>query len=416
MRNSPFWWVLIGFMILLDFYVFQSVKVIVQPAGSRLKIIIFAGYWILSIGAVATLLLLPYLQFDQQAKLFRTTVFAIIAGLFFAKIIAMLFFLTDDLRRGVQWVGGKLFISNKPDPATGEAEKISRSLFLSWAGMIAGGGVFASLIYGFGNKYRYQVKKINLSFGNLPLAFSGLRIVQISDIHCGSLTNKEAVKKGVVMIMKQKPDLILFTGDLVNNVATEMKDYMDVFNQFQAPLGVYSILGNHDYGDYVRWDSPEEKSANLEQLKKVHQELGWKLLLNEHAIIERGDEHIALIGIENWSAKANFTKYGDLKKAYTGAAPYPFKILMSHDPSHWEAEVVTEYPDIDLVLSGHTHGMQFGVEIPGFKWSPVQYFYKQWAGLYKKEKQKLYVNRGYGFIGYPGRVGILPEITVIELA
>ena len=270
MRNSPFWWVLIGFMILLDFYVFQSVKVIVQPAGSRLKIIIFAGYWILSIGAVATLLLLPYLQFDQQAKLFRTTVFAIIAGLFF---------LTDDLRRGVQWVGGKLFISNKPDPATGEAEQISRSLFLSWAGMIAGGGVFASLIYGFGNKYRYQVKKINLSFGNLPLAFSGLRIVQISDIHCGSLTNKEAVKKGVVMIMKQKPDLILFTGDLVNNVATEMKNYMDVFNQFQAPLGVYSILGNHDYGDYVRWDSPEEKSANLEQLKKVHQELGWKLLL-----------------------------------------------------------------------------------------------------------------------------------------
>ena len=415
MRNSPFWWVLIGFMILLDFYVFQALKVIAQPAGSRIKIFIFAGYWILSIGAVITLLLLPYLQFEHQAKLFRTTVFAIIAGLFFAKMIAMLFFLADDLRRGIQWVGGNFFSFKKPGQAIEAGEKISRSLFLSWAGMVAGGGVLASLIYGFGNKYRYQVKKINLSFGNLPAAFRGLRIVHISDIHSGSFSNKEAVKKGVVMIMEQKPDLILFTGDLVNNVATEMIDYMDVFNQFQAPLGIYSILGNHDYGDYVRWDSPEKKSANLEQLKKVHQELGWQLLLNEHVTIEKSGEKIALIGIENWSAKANFAKYGDLKKAYTGAAAHPFKILMSHDPSHWEAEVLSEYPDIDLVLSGHTHGMQFGVEIPGFKWSPVQYFYKQWAGLYKQEKQVLYVNRGYGFIGYPGRVGILPEITVFEL-
>lgn len=215
--------------------------------------------------------------------------------------------------------------------------------------------------------------------------------------------------------MEQKPDLILFTGDLVNNVAGEMQNYMDVFNQFQVPLGVYSILGNHDYGDYVRWDSPQEKTANLEHLKKIHSDLGWQLLLNEHVTIEKGDEKIAIIGIENWSAKARFTKYGDLKKAYAGAALYPFKILLSHDPSHWVAEVLEEYPDIDLMLAGHTHGMQFGIEIPGFKWSPVQYIYRQWAGLYKQGKQKLYVNRGFGFIGYPGRVGILPEITVFEL-
>lgn len=281
--------------------------------------------------------------------------------------------------------------------------------------MIAGGGIFGSLIYGFGNKYRYQLKNISLTFDNLPAAFKGLKIVHISDIHCGSFNDKIAVQKGVDKILEQKPDLILFTGDLVNNVAEEMQDYMDVFNRLKVPLGVYSIFGNHDYGDYVHWESPENKNANLERLKKVHAGLGWRLLLNEHVVIEKGGDKIALIGIENWSSKAWFPKYGDFKKAYEGTEQYPFKILMSHDPTHWEGEVIPGYPDIDLMLAGHTHGMQFGVEIPGFKWSPVQYVYNQWAGLYKHGNQRLYVNRGYGFIGYPGRVGILPEITVFEL-
>jgi predicted MPP superfamily phosphohydrolase len=190
---------------------------------------------------------------------------------------------------------------------------------------------------------------------------------------------------------------------------------MDVFNQLKAPLGVYSTLGNHDYGDYVKWESADAKHANLENLKAVHGELGWKLLMNEHVVFERGEDKIALLGIENWSAKGNFPKYGKMSEAHPGTENLPFKILMSHDPSHWEAEVVPQYKDIDLMLSGHTHGMQFGVELPGFKWSPVQYMYKQWAGLYENDTQKLYVNRGYGFIGYPGRVGILPEITVITL-
>jgi predicted MPP superfamily phosphohydrolase len=181
-------------------------------------------------------------------------------------------------------------------------------------------------------------------------------------------------------------------------------------------LGVYSTLGNHDYGDYVAWPSLEAKRTNLERLKQVHGDMGWRLLMNEHVVLEKGESQIALLGIENWGAKGNFPKYGDMKQAHPGTEKYPFKILMSHDPSHWEAQVRTEYPDIDLMLSGHTHGMQFGVELPGFKWSPVQYMYKQWAGLYEAGKQKLYVNRGYGFLGYPGRVGILPEITVIELA
>ena len=217
------------------------------------------------------------------------------------------------------------------------------------------------------------------------------------------------------MVLAEKPDLILFTGDLVNDLATEMEDYMDVFERIRAPMGVYSTLGNHDYGDYVWWNSPEEKAANLERVKQIHGELGWRLMMNEHVALERGGDKIALLGIENWSAKARFPRHGKMNLAYPGSEKYAFKILMSHDPSHWDAEVRPKYPDIDLTLAGHTHGFQFGVEVPGFRWSPVQYVYDQWAGLYESGKQKLYVNRGYGFIGYPGRVGILPEITVIEL-
>ncbi|MBK5270644.1 MAG: metallophosphoesterase, partial [Bacteroidia bacterium] len=364
---------------------------------------------------IVTLLILPYLRFEHQAKLFRTTIFALIAGLFFAKLIASVFFLIDDIRRGIQWIAGKLFFSNTEGEAMQQGDGITRSAFLSWIGMLAGGSLFGSLVWGFGNKYRYQVKRVRLSYNNLPKAFKGLKIVQISDIHSGSFTNKKAVMKGVQKAMKENPDLILFTGDLVNNVSDEMKEYMDVFDKLKAPMGVYSTLGNHDYGDYVHWNSAEEKKANLEQLKEIHGALGWRLLMNEHIVLEKGDDKIAVIGIENWSAKARFPKYGDLGKAYEGADSYPFKILLSHDPSHWMAEVRKSYTDIDLMLAGHTHGMQFGVEIPGFKWSPVQYVYKEWAGLYEQENQKLYVNRGYGFIGYPGRVGILPEITVLEL-
>ena len=297
-----------------------------------------------------------------------------------------------------------------------EGETITRSIFLSWAGIIFGGGLFGSLLYGFGNKYRYQLKRLQLSFTSLPAAFRGLKIVHISDIHSGSFTDKGAVIRGVEKIMNEKPDLILFTGDLVNNVSDEMDDYIEVFNKLSAPLGVFSTLGNHDYGDYVQWKTIGEKAANLEKLKRTHAALGWRLLMNEHVVIEKDNDKIALVGIENWSAKARFPKYGDMEKAYAGADAYPFKILMSHDPSHWDAEVKPLYPGVDLMLSGHTHGFQFGVEIPGFKWSPVQYVYRQWAGLYETGNQKLYVNRGFGFIGYPGRVGILPEITILELS
>ncbi|HVZ55809.1 MAG TPA: metallophosphoesterase [Chitinophagaceae bacterium] len=416
MRNTPFWWVLIGFMVLLDLYVFQVVRHLTQHVSERFRPTILVLYWVVSVLALVVLLILPYLQFSHQAKLMKNTLFALIAGIFFAKMIASVFFLVDDMRRGVQWTAGKVMAANSRGEALQSGNTISRSVFLSWTGLLVGGGLFGSLVYGFANKYRYELRHKRLSFDNLPPAFKGLKIIHISDIHSGSFTDKQAVSRGVDMILREQPDLILFTGDLVNNVADEMEDYMDVFSRLKAPLGVFSTLGNHDYGDYVHWDSPEEKKANLDRLKRVHGELGWRLLMNEHVVLERGGDRIALLGIENWSAKARFPKYGDLRKAYQGAEGYPFKILMSHDPSHWDAQVRPEYADIDLTLSGHTHGMQFGVEIPGLKWSPVQYLYKEWAGLYEQGNQKLYVNRGYGFIGYPGRVGILPEITLLELA
>jgi predicted MPP superfamily phosphohydrolase len=242
-----------------------------------------------------------------------------------------------------------------------------------------------------------------------------MKIVQISDVHSGSFTNKAAVANGIQKIMSLQPDMILFTGDLVNNKADEMLPYKDLFSQLKAPFGVFSVLGNHDYGDYVQWESRQHRDQNLVALKDTHAQMGWKLLLNEHVILDKDGDKMAVIGVENWSAKARFPKYGRLKEAYTGTEIAPFKILMSHDPSHWEAEVLPAFKDIDLMLSGHTHGMQFGVEIPWLKWSPVQYVYKQWAGVYKNEDQRLYVNRGFGFIGYPGRVGILPEITLLEL-
>lgn len=415
MRNSPFWLIIIGLMLLLDFYVFQAIKTVSQFAVHKTRLVIFITYWVISVAALLVFILLPFLNLDNFSRGLRSTVFALIVAIFFAKLAAAVFLLVDDIRRGVQWVAGKLFFSNTEGEQLQENETISRSVFLSWVGMAAGGGILGSLVYGFSNKYDYHVRRLPLQFNSLPQAFKNLRIVQISDIHCGSFSNKHAVQKGVEKVLKLNPDLILFTGDLVNNKAEEMHNYMDVFNQLKAPMGVYSTLGNHDYGDYEQWESLTKKVENLERLKQIHGELGWKLLMNEHVVFDRNGDQLALIGIENWSAKARFPKYGKLPMAYAGTENIPFKILMSHDPSHWDAEVRPDYSDIDLMLAGHTHGMQFGVELPWFKWSPVQYIYKQWAGLYEEQHQKLYVNRGFGFIGYPGRVGILPEITLIEL-
>jgi predicted MPP superfamily phosphohydrolase len=414
MKNSGMWWIIALVMFLLDLYVYQALKTVTQFSSDKLRLTIHIGYWVVSGATLLLMMLFPYIQALQTSKIFRNYIFAIFIGLFFAKLIAAIFFLTDDLRRGSVILLGKM-LPNTGAQFMGDGNAIPRSLFLSWLGLGIGGTLFGTLLYGFSNKYNYQVKRIKLAYQNLPAAFKGMKLVHISDIHSGSFQNKAAVKHGVDMILKENADLILFTGDLVNDRATEMQDYMDVFDRLKAPMGVYSTLGNHDYGDYVAWPTKEEKTQNLEALKKVHKDLGWRLLMNEHVLLERGGTQIALLGIENWGAKGRFPKYGKMKEAYPGTEKIPFKILMSHDPSHWDAEVKINYKDIDLMLAGHTHGMQFGLENPYFKWSPVQWMYRQWAGLYEDDKQKLYVNRGYGFIGYPGRVGIMPEITVIEL-
>jgi predicted MPP superfamily phosphohydrolase len=415
MRSWNGWWIIIAILIVADLYVFTTVKFIVNNHNDKIRTIVFSLYWLVSIAAIAFIISFPHSQYLQEHIVFRNYAFAIIIGLFFAKLIASAFFLLDDVRRLAVWLMAKIFPRSGVD-FTHESDYISRSAFLSWTGFVLGGGFLTTFIHGFSNKYDYKVRRVKLSFTNLPKAFKGLKILQISDIHSGSFTDKAAVKRGVDMALKENADLILFTGDLVNDKADEMHDYMDVFDKIKAPMGVFSTLGNHDYGDYTTWPSAEAKKKNLERLKEIHGELGWRLLMNEHAILEKNNEQIALLGIENWSAFGRFPKYGRMDLAYPGTEKYPFKILMSHDPSHWDAEVRPKYPDIDLMLAGHTHGMQFGVENPYFKWSPVQWFYKEWAGLYENAAQKLYVNRGYGFIGYPGRVGILPEITVFELS
>jgi uncharacterized protein len=413
MRNGRFLWMIIALAVLLDFYIFQALKTVSQGASTRTRLILFSCYWAISVITIVLFAMLPYL-FTHPGSRLRNYLFATLLGLFIAKIFAAVFFLVDDIRRLVE-AAVRLFLP-PAKPGQGGGESISRSVFMSWLGLGVGGSLFSTLIYGFSNKYNYKIHRIKLTFDNLPPAFKGLKILQLSDIHSGSFTNKQAVAKGVDKALQEGPDLILFTGDLVNDRAVEMNDYVDVFSRLKAPMGVFSTLGNHDYGDYIWWESVEAKKANLERLKQLQAEMGWRLLMNEHVVLEREGQQIALLGIENWSAKARFPKYGKMSEAYAGAEKYPFKILMSHDPSHWDAEVRTNYPDIDLALAGHTHGMQFGIEIPGIKWSPVQYVYKEWAGLYEAGRQKLYVNRGYGFIGYPGRVGIMPEITIIELA
>jgi predicted MPP superfamily phosphohydrolase len=407
--------IFLSLMLLLDIYVFQSIKIVTNTSSVRTRNLVVFSYWTVVGLSVISFLLFVYTPQDFFGKKIRVYLFAMVIGFFLAKLLAATFFVIDDIRRIIQWIFSKA-VASPSVTQSAEGDDLSRSVFLSWMGLIAGSSLFGTLVYGFGNKYNYKVVKHKLSFDNLPSSFKGLKIIHISDIHTGSLLDKEAVEKGIKMILEQKPDVVFFTGDLVNDRATEMEGYMELFSKITAPMGVYSSLGNHDYGDYVQW--PQDgisKEQNLENLKKVHAELGWRLLLNEHIVLEKNNEKIAVLGVENWSSKIRFPKYGKLENAYKGSDAYPFKILLSHDPSHWDAQVRTDYNDIDLMLSGHTHGMQFGVEIPGIKWSPVQYVYKEWAGLYETGNNKLYVNRGFGFLGYPGRVGVMPEITVLEL-
>ena len=302
-------------------------------------------------------------------------------------------------------------------PFRTKKEKVipSRRRFVSLIGMGVAAIPFAGMIYGMlWGRYNYRVVKHTLYFDDLPDAFDGYRVVHISDIHSGSFDNAEKVQYGIDMINAQQGDVIFFTGDLVNNKAEEMRPWIAHFKQLHAKDGVYSVLGNHDYGDYVQWDSPDEKAKNLETLKQIHQQLGFCLLNNESVFLSRGQQRIAVVGVENWGQ--GFVKKGNLKQALSQVDKKDFKILLSHDPTHWQYEVLKDPNFIHLTLSGHTHGMQFGIEIPGvIKWSPAGWRYKYWGGVYKEKDRYINVNRGFGYLAFPGRVGMPPEITVIEL-
>ncbi|MBC7566332.1 MAG: metallophosphoesterase [Pedobacter sp.] len=292
--------------------------------------------------------------------------------------------------------------------------RVPRSLTWIKFDLIVAGFLILVFIYGIvRGKYAYRVLRHTLYFDDLPQSFDGFTITQISDVHSGSFNNVNAVQRGIDMVKAQKSDLFVFTGDLVNNKADEIKPWIERFSQIKAPFGQFSILGNHDYGDYVKWESEYSKKENLQRLKSYHKELGYRLLLDEHVELHKGNDKITLAGVENWGI--GFGQRGDLMKALSGTLPNDFKILLSHDPSHWEAEVIKYSSKVHLTLSGHTHGMQFGIEALGVKWSPVKYRYKHWAGIKYLNGMYLNVNRGFGFIGFSGRVGIWPEITVIEL-
>lgn len=339
----------------------------------------------------------------------------VLVNLFFMVLITKLVISTTFLiSLFFQWSSG-WFKSASPETAN-EVADLSRRKFASKIAVGMAALPLGTMVWGIAKTaYDFKIHRPKIRFSNLPRAFDGLKIVQISDIHTGSLQGNYQLQKAVNLINAEKPDVIFFTGDLVNNRSDEALPYLSILAQLKAPMGVYSILGNHDYGDYEQWESESAKAENMQLMFDIHQKVGWQLLLNEHVELEKDGEKIGVLGIENWGANLNFKKYGDLKSAHENTEHLPFKILLSHDPSHYNAEVKNHYSDIDVTLSGHTHGFQFGVEIPGFKWSPSQYIYPQWAGLYPNGNQYLYVNRGLGCLGYMGRVGIKPEITVMEL-
>ena len=406
LQTILFFTAIFGIYGTVEFYGWQAVKTAINPASIPTAKWI---YWATT--AVLLVLFLSYRPFlykvlPKSISAYFATFFVI---LLLAKIVILMFLLPEDLVRLGKFVTAKL--SGAPPTAAG----ISRNQFLSRLAIVLAAVPAGSLVYGvIANAYNYTFRKETIKFPNLPEAFDGFRIIQISDIHSGSFNRTAPLIEAINKINNMDADLILFTGDLVNNTSDEMEPYMHVFDKLRAKHGVISTTGNHDYGDYVEWDTPEAKVANFEKFKNIHKQLGWNLLLNQNVILDRDGQQIAIIGIENWG-KGHFSKHGKLNLAYKGTENVPFKLLMSHDPSHWDIEVRPKYPDIDLTLAGHTHGFQFGIENKWLKWSPSEYIYKQWAGLYQEGKQYIYVNRGFGFLGYPGRVGILPEVTEITL-
>jgi predicted MPP superfamily phosphohydrolase len=390
-------------IVLVEIYTFQAFKTV-----SKSKIVRYS-FLLLSVAVYINffITILTYSRSDGQTPQFQMAMGLLLTISIPKLVVIMLLFGEDFYRWILKLISA---ISN------GETKSlVGRRKFISQLALGLAAIPFTAFIYGIiQGKYNYKVIKHQLIFDDLPEAFDGYTITQISDIHSGSFTNKEKIQYGVDLINEQKSDLMLFTGDIVNNKADEMNDWIDVFSQLEAKEGKYSILGNHDYGDYMDWKNPEDKVKNFQDVKEVHKKIGFDLLLDEHRYLEKDGQKIALLGVENWGK--GFNQAGDLQRASANIKKEDFKILMSHDPSHWEYKVKQDDFNYQLTLSGHTHGLQMGIEIPGwFKWSPSKYVYKQWAGLYQEFGRYINVNRGFGYHAFPGRVGIWPEITVIEL-
>jgi predicted MPP superfamily phosphohydrolase len=391
------------------------VKKLTTNNSQKIKRIVTVLFWIVPFLLISGLLLFAIPDFIHPANFLAY--FHFISGTFLLfyipKFVFILFNLSDDLLLLFKMIfNGK---KEKKREVEAKGKPISRNQFLTRVGIIIGGVPFLTIAYGIKwGRFNFTIREYSVSFPDLPASFDGLRIVQVSDFHIGSfMNNPQKVGEAVEIINQQDADLLLFTGDFVNNVSSEMNNFVPILNKMSANIGKYSILGNHDYGDYVPWSSAKEKRKNLETLIHLQKDIGFKMLLNNSQKIKLNGDEIELLGVENWGLPP-FPQHGDLNKALSNTNPESFKILMSHDPTHWDEQVLN-HTDINLTLSGHTHGAQFGIEIPGWRWSPVNIRYKRWGGMYKAGNQHLNVNTGIGFIGFPGRVGMPPEITVIEL-
>jgi predicted MPP superfamily phosphohydrolase len=410
--------IILSILILaFDYYCFKAILAVFKSWTSRTKRLFAILWWSYSIFLIIGVFVSIFITIPSAYLGIRSVILVAFFLTLACKIVFLPFLLIDDLGRLL--VKAKRVVTKDKKESidvVSPAEPISRSAFLVKAGLITAAVPLTSLTWGIATgAYDYKVVRKPLILPNLPSAFEGMKLGQISDVHSGSFYNPRAVRGGIDMLLAEKPDVVFFTGDLVNDMATEMRDYQDIFSKVKAPLGVYSSLGNHDYGDYhFGKEGSPEKARNLQDVIKTHELMGWDLLMNEHRRLKVDGQEIGILGIENWGM-GRFPKYGRMDLATKDTDDLPVKLLLSHDPSHWRAEVLQKYPQIDAMFSGHTHGMQFGVRTKDFQWSPVQYIYNEWAGLYRENKQQLYVNVGYGFLGYPGRVGILPEITIFEL-
>ena len=404
--------VILSILLLVDLYVFSGFRA--AFSSTRTRMIASWIFWGISVSFLALVIFFVF-TFSGSAGPSSPIVKWMMASfvlLYIPKIVMLFFFSVEDVYRLLR--AGGVGIAKLTGNASGISYFESRRQFISQLAVLAAAIPAVGILYGITKgKYNFKVHKKELTFKDLPDAFHGLTITQISDLHVGSFDDREEVQHAVNLINEQKSDLLLFTGDLVNNEAKEMAPWVDMFTMLNAPMGKYSILGNHDYGDYTEWSSAAAKRENMQQLYTMHERIGFNLLRNQNTRIEKDGQHLELLGMENWGR--GFAQYGDYTKTLQGTQDGAFKILMSHDPSHWEDQVMTHPTQVHLTLAGHTHGAQFGVEIPGFRFSPVQLRYDRWAGLYEENERYLYVNRGLGFIGFPGRVGIWPEITVITL-